>query len=72
MARFSNDDDDWVELEGVVEHRSAKAMLFNGVNMDGPVWIPLSQMEIVESSSRPGALTTIKVKGWFAKKENLE
>ena len=72
MTRFLADDDDWVTLEGVVETTSGKAILFNGVNFDQPEWLPRSQIEIVEEATRPGELTTIRVKSWLARKNGWE
>ena len=64
--------DEWVELEGYFEQRTAKAILFNGVNMDEPVWIPVSQMEILEAADPESGLTLIRVKEWIAKKNGWE
>jgi len=72
MTRFRTSEDDWVTLEGVIDATSSKAVLFNGVNFDQPEWVPRSQMEIVEEATRPGDLTTIRVKAWLAAKHGWE
>lgn len=70
MSRFK--DDEWIELEGIVETSTAKALLFNGVNMDEPAWIPKSQCEIASEAARSGELTTLRVKAWIARKNGWE
>jgi len=62
---------DDVELEGVVENHSAKAVLFRADTWDKAEWIPRSQSELVmqPESDVPGA-AVLYVRRWLARKNN--
>ena len=59
--------DESVEVEGRLEHETAKAKLVEFTN--GPkVWVPKSQ---IVSERENGETVIYVIKEWFAKKENL-
>ena len=54
-------------FEGVVLASSTKAVLFHGVYWDGALWLPRSQIEVIEDDDS----YIIEVSGWLAGKNNL-
>lgn len=62
---------DDVELEGTVEARSAKAVLFQADFWDKAEWLPLSQCEVVPDPSEEGKVT-IYIRRWLARKNGWE
>jgi hypothetical protein len=70
MAFRRDRSDESYELEGEIENQTAKAWLINFTNVDKQVWVPKSQAEMLDLNESTGKCT-IRVRGWFAEKENL-
>lgn len=64
---FKNDE--WVELQGIIEQPTGKAVLFLADDWDKAEWIPRSQMEIlqIDEDADPKHYV-IHVKKWLAEK----
>ena len=52
------------EIEGTVEHRTPKAILFWKSGHDKPDWIPLSQCELIKTSDDDGP-AVLRLTDWI-------
>lgn len=58
-------------FEGVVHVMSARALLFQSHYWEAPMWLPLSQVEIIEDFDCP-LETVVKVSAWLCGKNDLK
>lgn len=58
-------------FEGVIHFMSARAVLFQCHYWEGPIWIPLSQSEIIQDFDSPLEVV-LKVSPWLCNKNELE
>jgi hypothetical protein len=57
-------------FEGTVHVMSARALLFQSHYWEAPMWLPLSQVEIIQDFDSP-LETVVKVSAWLCGKNEL-
>lgn len=60
---------DVIEIDGAIEARTEKAVLFHTGDKEQAVWLPLSQVEVDETGS-PG-IATVTLPEWLATDKGL-
>lgn len=63
---------DMIEIDGAIERRTQKAILFHTGNKEEAVWLPLSQVTVDDTSKGGfGGIHTVTMPTWLAEKEGL-
>jgi hypothetical protein len=57
-------------FEGRIEGYTGAALRFHGVYWEGPLWFPLSQVEIIEDNPDTGHVV-LRVRDWLTKKRGM-
>lgn len=60
---------DIIDIDGAVEHRTQKAVLFHLGDKTKAVWLPLSQIEIAPTGV--GGIFTVSLPEWLALDKGL-
>jgi hypothetical protein len=63
---------DTIELLGVVERETPKAILFRNHGWENAQWIPTSQIKNSQKTSPDSDELAIEVAGWLAEKNDWE
>lgn len=58
-----------IDIDGAIEARTAKAVLFHTGDKSEAVWLPLSQIEIEETSFK--GIFTVTLPEWLAMDKGL-
>jgi hypothetical protein len=58
-----------VDIDGAIEARTQKAVLFHTGNKEEAAWLPLSQIEIAETGV--GGIVTVTLPEWLALDKGL-
>lgn len=58
-----------IDIDGAIEARSAKAVLFHTGNKEEAAWLPLSQIEVEETGI--GGIVTVTLPEWLAQEKGL-
>jgi len=73
-SRHPNDQNNYVEVEGIIKHETSKAiLLIQGSKADRNYrekWIPISQIRKIEHHKDGTA--TLEIAEWIAKRNDLE
>ncbi len=60
---------DIIDIDGAIEARTEKAVLFHTGNKEEAAWLPLSQIEIEETGF--GGIFTVSLPEWLALEKGL-
>lgn len=58
-----------IDIDGAIEARTDKAVLFHTGNKDEAAWLPLSQIEVEETGV--GGIVTVTLPEWLALDKGL-
>lgn len=58
-----------IDIDGAIEARTEKAVLFHTGDKSEAAWLPLSQIEI--SETRIAGLVTVSLPEWLAREKEL-
>lgn len=58
-----------IDLDGAIEARTERAVLFHTGNKEEAAWLPLSQVEVSETGV--GGIFTVTLPEWLAQEKGL-
>lgn len=58
-----------IDLDGAIEARTERAVLFHTGNKEEAAWLPLSQVEVAETGV--GGIFTVTLPEWLAQEKGL-
>lgn len=58
-----------IDIDGAIEARTGKAVLFHTGNREEAAWLPLSQVEVEETGV--GGIVTVTLPEWLAQEKGL-
>jgi hypothetical protein len=58
-----------IDIDGAIERRTEKAVLFHTGNKEEAAWLPMSQIEVHETGI--GGIFTVTLPQWLAEEKGL-